>query len=68
MSRMYSAPMDAIAVTTATDLFHITVADTIVIHVLEFCQTTDLGDAQEEVLRIGLYREVTGTIPAEIVD
>lgn len=60
MSRMYSAPMDAIAVTTATDLFHLTVSDTLVIHALTLCQTTDLGDAQEEVLRVGLYREVTG--------
>lgn len=60
MSRMYSAPMDAIAVTTATDLFHVTVTDTIVIHEMDLCQTTDLQDAAEEVLRIGLYREVTG--------
>ena len=58
--RTHSAPMDAIAVTTATDLFHITVTDTIKIHELDLSQTTDLGDAQEEVLRFGLYRAVTG--------
>ena len=57
---MFGAPMDAIAVTTATDLFHITVTDTVVLHQLDLCQTTDLGDAAEEVLRIGMYRAVTG--------
>lgn len=59
---MYAAPMDAIAVTTATDLFHLTAtADSpILIHELDLCQTTDLGDAAEEVLRIGVYTGVTG--------
>jgi hypothetical protein len=54
--------MDAIAVTTATDLFHLTAtADSaVLIHELDLCQTTDLGDAQEEVLRIGIYIGVTG--------
>jgi hypothetical protein len=52
--------MDAAAVTLATDIFHLTVTDTAIIHMLELGQTTDLGDAAEEVLRIGLYRAVTG--------
>jgi uncharacterized protein (DUF849 family) len=62
MTAIYSAPFDAIAVTTATDLFHVTVtADApVLIHELDLCQTTDLGDAQEEVLRIGIYIGVTG--------
>lgn len=60
MGHIYSAPMDALAITTATDLFHLTVTDTVYIHELHLCQTTDLGDAAEEVLRIGLYRAVTG--------
>lgn len=57
---IYSAPMDALAITTATDLFHLTVTDTVIIHELDLSQTSDLGDAAEEVLRIGLYRGVTG--------
>lgn len=62
MGFIYSAPMDAAAVTLATDLFHVTAtADSpVLVHMLELGQTTDLGDAAEEVLRIGVYRAVTG--------
>ena len=58
---IYSAPMDALAFTTATDVFEITpAADRAVrIYGLRLFQTTDLGDANEEVLRIGVYRDVT---------
>lgn len=58
----YTASQDAQAITTAVDLFHITVAaeKPVVFHWLELMQTTDLGDAAEEVLRIGVYRGVTG--------
>lgn len=72
MGYLYSAPMDALAVTLATDLFHITtVADkALLIHMLELGQTTDLGDAAEEVLRIGVYRAPTagsgGTAATEV--
>lgn len=61
MSFTYSATFDAQAVTTATDLFEVTVgADRpVTILGMEVLQTTDLGDAAEEVLRIGLYRAVT---------
>jgi hypothetical protein len=54
--------MDALAFTTATDIFHLTaVADApLSFHMLELGQHTDLGDAAEEVLRIGVYRAVTG--------
>jgi hypothetical protein len=57
----YSAPLDALAFTTATDVFEITAAAgaRVMIHELDLCQTTDLGDAAEEVLRVGLYRGVT---------
>jgi len=57
----YCAPMDALAFTTATDVFEFTAPSTarILVHELHLCQTTDLGDAAEEVLRIGLYRGVT---------
>lgn len=57
----YSAVMDAQAFTTATDLFECTPAAdrAMVIIAMKLCQTTDLGDAQEEVLRIGIYEDVT---------
>jgi hypothetical protein len=65
--------MDAIAVTTATDLFEfttITADRPIIVHELTLCQTTDLQDAAEEVLRIGLYRGATagstGTAATEV--
>lgn len=62
MSFLYTASQDAQAITTAVDLFHITPATNvpILLHWLELGNTTDLGDAQEEVWRIGVYRGVTG--------
>lgn len=61
MGHIYSAVWDNKAVTTAIDLFEITVgADRpILIHQLDVYQTTDLGDTAEEVLKIGLYRGST---------
>lgn len=58
---VYSAPIDAVAFTTATDIAEITPAAdrAVVIMGLTLCQTTDLGDAAEEVLRIGIYQDVT---------
>lgn len=58
---IYSAPMDALAFTTATDVFEFTPAADrpMILLGMRLFQTTDLGDAQEEVLRIGLYRDVT---------
>lgn len=58
---VYSAPMDALAFTTATDIFEVTVLADSPLYVvrMHLGQHTDLGDAQEEVLRIGLYRGVT---------
>lgn len=60
--RVYSASQDAQAVSTAVDLFHMTAAtdQPITLLGLDLMQTTDLGDAAEEVLRIGIYRGVTG--------
>jgi hypothetical protein len=57
----YSAPMDALAFTAATDVFECTPAADrpMVILGMSLCQTTDLGDAAEEVLRIGIYTDVT---------
>jgi hypothetical protein len=61
MEALYSAPIDALAFTAATDVFEITpvVDRPIRIYGFRLCQTTDLGDAAEEVLRIGLYRDAT---------
>jgi hypothetical protein len=70
---IYAANFDAQAVTTATDMAEITPAvdRPAIIYGLSLLQTTDLGDAQEEVLRIGLYRDVTagsgGTAATEYV-
>jgi hypothetical protein len=62
MELFYTASQDAQAVSTAVDLFHFTIADDkpMWLWALELAQTTDLGDSQEEVLRLGFYRGVTG--------
>jgi hypothetical protein len=61
MNVLYSASIDALAFTAATDVFEITPAADrpVIINGIELCQTTDLGDAAEEVLRIGIYGDVT---------
>ena len=61
MGQMYSATWDAKAITAAVDLYEITVgADRpILLHQLDLFQTTDVGDAAEEIIRIGLYRGST---------
>ena len=62
MQLAFTASQDAQAITTAVDLFHFTVADDkpMWLWSLELAQTTDLGDASEEVLRLGWYTGVTG--------
>lgn len=61
---LYSVTFDNVSVTAATDLFHLTVtADSPVeLFGMTVSQvgTADVGDAQEELLRIGLHRAVTG--------
>lgn len=58
---IYAANFSAQAITTATDIFEITPAADrpVVIYGLTMGQTTDLGDAAEEVLMIGVYRDCT---------
>lgn len=58
----FTASQDAQAITTAVDLFHFTIADDkpMCLWALELCNTTDLGDANEEVLKFGFYKAVTG--------
>lgn len=62
MDFFFTASQDAQAVSTAVDLFHFTIADDkpMWLWELDICQTTDLGDANEEVLRLGFYRGVSG--------
>lgn len=58
---IYAANFSAQAITTATDLFEFTVATDrpVIIYGLSVGQTTDLQDAAEEVLMIGVYRDAT---------
>jgi hypothetical protein len=59
--RIYTARFTAIAITTKTDLFEITCAADRPIDIMGWTiyQTTDLGDAQEEVLTMTVERGVT---------
>lgn len=61
MGRIYQTMTAAVAVTTAIDLWEILAATAkpVRIHAWGICQTTDLGDAQEEVLRINEVRGVS---------
>lgn len=58
MSRMYSVTFDNVAVTVAQDFFDIAPADdkVCVIHACYLSQSTELGDAAEEQLRIKIIR------------
>lgn len=58
----FSAPLTPAAITTTADLFHITAATDapVTLVAMELYNTTDLADAQEEVLSIALVRGVTG--------
>lgn len=62
MQGPYSVTFSAQAITTGADLIHGTVATErpVTVYGLRLGQTTDLGDAQEEVAMIGLYVGVTG--------
>lgn len=62
MGYLVTAPFDNLSFTTATDIFHLTLASNKGIQPVELTlgNYTDLGDAAEEVLRIGVYRGVTG--------
>lgn len=63
MGRMYQTQTAAVAVTTAIDIWEILAATAkpIRVHGWSIFQTTDLGDAAEEVLRINEVRGV-GTV------
>lgn len=63
MSRMYTAQFSAVAVTAAQDLFEVLApTDAVVkIHDWLIMQTSDVGDAAEEILRLECVRGV-GTV------
>lgn len=70
---LHAANFSAQAVTTATDMFELTpvVDRPIIVYGMRLGQTTDLGDSQEEVLMVGVYRDATagsgGTAATEYV-
>jgi hypothetical protein len=59
--RMYSVGFDAVAVTAVQDLFSILAgaARDVRLHQLDLFETSDLGDAQEEVLRLRIRQGQT---------
>lgn len=59
MGRYYTVEFEGTAVTAAVDLFELAAADDkpIVVHGMELAQSSDLGDAAEEILR---YRVIRG--------
>lgn len=63
MSRIYTAQVSAVAVTAAQDIFEITAPSggVVCIHEWEIFQTSDVGDAAEEILRIETVRGVGST-------
>lgn len=62
MAQVHVTTFDNLSITTATDILHGTVATEKPVELLEMALTqfSDLSDAAEEVLRIGLFRGVTG--------
>lgn len=58
---LFGANFSAQAVTTATDMFEITpvVDRPVVIYGMTLGETSDLSDAAEEVLMVGVYRDAT---------
>lgn len=70
MGRMYAVTFENVAVTAAQDFFELTPADDkpIAIHAIYLSQSTELGDAAEEQLRLKIIRGHTtggsgGTAP-----
>lgn len=63
MGRLYTAQVSGVTVSALQDIFEITSSSTAVvkIHGWEIFQTSDLGDAAEEILRIETVRGVGAT-------
>jgi hypothetical protein len=73
MSRIYTAQFNAVAATVQQDLFEIVAPATaiVIIHDIQFGQTTELGDAQEEGLLLLMKSGQTttgsgGSAPAKV--
>lgn len=58
MGRMYAVTFENVAVTAAQDFFEISPADDkpVLIHAIYLSQSTDVGDAAEEMLRVTIKR------------
>ncbi|GAF88967.1 unnamed protein product, partial [marine sediment metagenome] len=58
MGRMYSAEFENVAVTAAQDFFELLAADDkpIAIHAVYLSQSSDVGDSEEEMLRVKIIR------------
>lgn len=58
MSRIYTVPMDAVAVSAVQDFFEINSASGFVTRLLEVFlgQSSDAGDAEDEMLRVQIIR------------
>lgn len=63
MNRVYTVEFEGTAVTAAVDLFELRPADDkpIIVHAMYLSQSTELGDAAEEVLRYRVIRGNTTT-------
>jgi len=63
MGRLYSVTIDNVAATTAVDFFELTPADDkpIVIHEIRIGQSTEFGDAMDEMLRVSIIRGYTAS-------
>lgn len=58
---MYTAEFEAVAVTLAQDFFELQPADDVhvIIHAVYLSQSSDVGDAAEEILRVKIQRGAT---------
>lgn len=58
MGRMYTVQFENVAVTAAQDFFELTPADDkpLIIHAIYLSQSTEVGDAAEEMMRIQIIR------------
>jgi hypothetical protein len=70
MGRLYSVPMSSVAVSAAQDLWSLKTSANVplLLHMVNMSQTTDVGNANEEMLRIRITRGFTtqgsgGTTP-----
>lgn len=63
MGRMYVCTFENVAVTASQDLFELSPADDkpVLIHEISLSQSTELGDAAEEQLRIEIIRGYTAS-------